>query len=262
MRFACVNAIAPGDSFAQQCATIAQTGCAGVEAIVFPNTDLAAWQQEVRTACANTGLTLVSVVLGGLALHQPGQRVYVQRAMIAIRELGAAVLFTPEYASQNPLPLWPPFPQPSPDEQRCVDAQMRDMSELARQLNVRMFIEPITQFESRCCRDVATAVAMCEGLNNPLVQVALDTHNMNITEADIAASIRHAGAHIGHVHLSDSNRRMPGLGHLNFAEVLAALHQVSYAGWLSFECAATDAFGPCVRKTIQRLRELNQEIQR
>ena len=206
MRFACLNTVAPGPSLAEQCAAIAQTGCAGVETIVFPTTHLEAWQREVRTATTNAGLEVAVVIVGGLALHREGQMPYVREAAHAIHELGAAMLLTPEYAAQDPLPLFPPFPAPHADERTRVHAAMREIGALATALNLRVLIEPITHFESRLCRSVADALALCDVADSLMVKAALDTHNMNITEANIGASICVAGAHIGHVHLADSNR--------------------------------------------------------
>jgi sugar phosphate isomerase/epimerase len=40
---------------------------------------------------------------------------------------------------------------------------------------------------------------------------------------------------LNHVHLSDSNRLAPGLGHVDFTDVLQALRDVRYGGGLAFE---------------------------
>jgi len=237
MRFACLTGAAPGADLQAQCAAIADAGCAGVETIVFPHTQLEQWQLEFRTATANVHLQPVTVILGGLALFAGNQSAYVREAMQAIAEVNAAVLLTPEYQSQNPLPLFPPHPRPPVEEQARVDRALDEVSIHATQFNARVFLEPITQFESRFWRDVDTVRRVCERLNNPLVQVVLDFHNMNITEADMNQSIDMAGPHIGHVHLADNNRRLPGYGHIAFADGLRTLREVGYTGWFSFECA-------------------------
>ena len=237
MRFACLSVAAPGADLQAQCAAIADAGCAGVETIVFPHTQLEQWQLEFRVATANSNLQPVAVIVGGLALFAGDQSAYVREAMQAIAEVNAAVLLTPEYQSQNPLPLFPPHPRPPVEEQAQVDRALDEISIGATQFNARVFLEPITQFESRFWREVDTVRRVCERLNNPLVQVVLDFHNMNITEADISQSIRNTGPYIGHVHLADNNRRLPGRGHIQFAEGLSALYEVGYTGWYSFECA-------------------------
>ena len=260
MKFASLTSIAPGASLAEQCAAIAQAGCAGVETIVFPTTPLEYWQREMRAATTNSNLELVAVILGGLALHHAGQMPYVREAMQAIAELGAAALLTPEYAAQQPLPLFPPYPAPPTHEQTRADEALHTISGLATQLNARVLIEPITQFESRFCRDVHTAIRMCDKTHNPLMQIVLDTHNINITEANVGESIRATGHRIGHVHLSDNNRQLPGCGHIDFVALLAALAEVSYHGWYSFECAVGDDFVVRVRDVMQRLQDLEFKL--
>jgi sugar phosphate isomerase/epimerase len=65
--------------------------------------------------------------------------------------------------------------------------------------------------------------------------IMADTFHMNIEERSISGSILAFGDVLNHVHLSDSNRLAPGLGHVDFAEVLQALVEVGYRGGMAFE---------------------------
>ena len=69
--------------------------------------------------------------------------------------------------------------------------------------------------------------------------VMADTFHMNIEERSISGAILAHGNLLNHVHLSDSNRLAPGLGHIDFAEVLRALIEVDYEGSLAFELIPT-----------------------
>jgi sugar phosphate isomerase/epimerase len=200
------------------------------------------WQQEVKHAANNAGLQVAAVILGGLALYRPGQTLWIKEALAAIHEVGGAALLTPEYRAQEPLPLFPPYPPPPAAEQDQVDWALEEISTEVARLNIPLFLEPITQFESRFWRNVATVLAVCQRLNQPQIGVALDFHNMNITEADPIASIRECGLWVRHIHLADNNRRLPGQGHLDFAAGLRALHEIGYTGWYSFECAVAGDF--------------------
>jgi sugar phosphate isomerase/epimerase len=59
---------------------------------------------------------------------------------------------------------------------------------------------------------------------------------MALEERDMLQAIRDHKGDIGHVHLADSNRRLPGQGLTNFAAVAAALNEIEYNGWGAFEC--------------------------
>jgi sugar phosphate isomerase/epimerase len=62
---------------------------------------------------------------------------------------------------------------------------------------------------------------------------------MNIEERSISGAILSHGNLLNHVHLSDSNRLAPGLGHVDFAEVLRALVEIGYERSLAFELIPT-----------------------
>jgi len=255
MKFACCTTVAPGKTLSEQCAVIAAAGCSGVETIIFPDTPLEEWQYAVEVATTEAGLETVAVILGGLALYQPNFPAWVREALPAIHEIGAAALLTPEYRAQHPLPLFPPYPLPHSDEQAHVDVALERLNELVTKHQMQLFLEPLTQFESRFWRDVETVLQVCQQFNNPNIGLALDFHNMNITEADINASIRRAGSWVHHVHLADNNRRLPGQGHIDFASGLAALRQIDYQGWYSFECALQGDFAIELKQVMERFNQ-------
>jgi sugar phosphate isomerase/epimerase len=245
--------VAPGNSLAEQCAHIAEAGCKGVETIVFPHDDLGQWQRGVRQAAGDAGLEVAAVILGGLALYMPGQEGWLTEAIAAVGEVGAGALMTPEFRAQEPLPMLPPYPMPSAEEQAQVWRAMEVVDGAARRSGVPIFLESLTQFEGRFWREVATVQAVCEALANPLIGIALDFHNMNITEANPIATIVRAGRWVRHVHLADSNRRLPGQGHIDFRAGVATLDAIGYDGWYSFECAVMGEFVPALRQAQARL---------
>jgi sugar phosphate isomerase/epimerase len=59
---------------------------------------------------------------------------------------------------------------------------------------------------------------------------------MSIEEADIPASIRDAAPVLAHIQLGDTNRLEPGAGHLDWAQLLDALNEIDYTGWMAMEC--------------------------
>lgn len=257
MKFAAIPDTAPGDTLLARAKIIAAAGCQGLEVLIYPHTPLEQWQNELRAVCDATGLEAVAVILGGgLNLHLPEKMDWVREALPAIAGVGAAVLLTPEYRAQDPLPLFPPYPNPPPAEQAQVNRALAEISQLVAQLKLPVFLEPITQFESRFWHNVETVLAVCRRLNNPRVRLCLDFHNMNITEADIQAAIRRAGAWIGHIHLADNNRRLPGQGHIDFQAGLAALQEAGYAGWYTFECGIGQDFQHQIKRTIDWLEAL------
>lgn len=256
MRFACLNTVAPGADLAAQCAAIAAAGCAGVETLLFPGTPLESWQELLKTATADAGIRPAVVILGGLALYAPGQELWLGEALQAVAEVGAAVLMTPEYRPQDPLPLFPPYPLPDPAAAAQVERAIDLVDVLSRRLAVPVYFEPLTPFESRFWREVATVQAVCAQLDNPWIGLALDFHNLNITEASIVGTLVRAAKWVRHIHLADNNRRLPGRGHIDFRAGVAALQAMGYDGWYSFECAVEGDFVAELQRTVAWLRTM------
>ena len=59
--------------------------------------------------------------------------------------------------------------------------------------------------------------------------------SMNIEDDRIGESLIRNGEWVKYIHLADSNRLAPVLGHLDFDEVFGALKQINYDGWVSVE---------------------------
>jgi sugar phosphate isomerase/epimerase len=101
--------------------------------------------------------------------------------------------------------------------------------------------------------------------------IMADTFHMNIEERSVPEAMRAFGNHLNHVHLSDSNRLAPGLGHLDFEEVLRVLLEVEYGGGLAFELIPAlpnilndepeqPSFDEAARQAIDHMREAERHL--
>lgn len=100
-----------------------------------------------------------------------------------------------------------------------------------------IFLEPLNRYEARYLCTVGHAADLCREVGSPRVQVMADLFHMSIEEADLAASLRAIKGRVGHVHLADSNRLLPGHGHTDFVEPFRALKEAGFTGWLAPECS-------------------------
>jgi sugar phosphate isomerase/epimerase len=85
--------------------------------------------------------------------------------------------------------------------------------------------------------------------------VMADLYHMNIEERDPPGALAAAGAHLRHVHLSDSNRLQPGAGHIDFAAAFHALRQIGYDGFMAIECRLDGPPEAALRESARFLRE-------
>jgi len=130
---------------------------------------------------------------------------------------------------------------------RAVGDKERSLSELAGILRrageraadagVRIALEPLNRFEGDLLNNVAQGLAFLEELNHPAVGLLVDTFHVNIEETSWTEPFRQAmsAGKLFHVHLGDNNRLPPGHGLIDFAAILATLHEAGYTGWLSAE---------------------------
>ncbi len=105
----------------------------------------------------------------------------------------------------------------------------------AAKFNVPFIYEPLNRYETNLINRLGDGADFIETHSLDNIVLLADLFHMNIEETDLAASLRAAGKHVGHVHYADSNRRAMGLGHTDPKPIIAALKDIGYTGHLSAE---------------------------
>ena len=131
-----------------------------------------------------------------------------------------------------------------------------DIAEYGQPKGVRVLLEPLNHLEANIFLTVLEAVEFLRSLNHPNLGILPDTFHMNIEEPCLPASLMAAKEYITHVHFSDSNRRYPGAGHLNFREVLEALRLMGYDGFITIEIKQEPDPETAARRSAQTIRAL------
>ncbi|HXO06448.1 MAG TPA: sugar phosphate isomerase/epimerase [Solirubrobacteraceae bacterium] len=111
----------------------------------------------------------------------------------------------------------------------AVDA-IRECVQAAGERGVTVLVEPINRYETDFVNRCEEGLELLDEVGGDGVKLLLDTFHMNIEERDLPDAIALAGDRLGYVHMVDSNRHAPGLGHVDFDGVLAALAQIDYRG--------------------------------
>lgn len=105
----------------------------------------------------------------------------------------------------------------------------------AKAHGLRFGIEPCNRYETHILNTAAQARALIERTGGDNLFIHLDTYHMNIEERSLAQGFADAGAHLGYVHLSESNRGVPGRGSIAWQQAFAALVAMGYDGPLTLE---------------------------
>jgi sugar phosphate isomerase/epimerase len=142
----------------------------------------------------------------------------------------------------------PPYTSPRPTEEdvEIVVEALAELGETAQREGAFLFLEPLNRYEDFVLNTLAQGADVIRQAGTTGVRLCADFYHMNIEEADIAGALLEASAHLGHVHLSDSNRHEPGAGHTDWLSGMAALAAVGYNGWLALECRPSMDLKSCL----------------
>ena len=126
----------------------------------------------------------------------------------------------------------------APRAQAETDALIRlitRVAKIAKGLGMRLGIEPCNRYETHLMNTGAEGAWYVEQSGADNVFVHLDTYHMNIEEAGMAQGFRDAGKHLGYVHVSESNRGVPGRGTIQWADTFKGLKEINFDGPLTVE---------------------------
>jgi sugar phosphate isomerase/epimerase len=119
-----------------------------------------------------------------------------------------------------------------------------------------LLYEPLNRYETNILNRLDDAVFFVQGLQTKGVKLLADLFHMNIEEENIADALRAGGSHIGHIHFADSNRRPAGLGHMDYAPIVAAVREIGYDGYFGAEAFPFPTPEDAARQTVEKFREL------
>lgn len=141
---------------------------------------------------------------------------------------------------------------------RAVEAYQSVAAELERN-DVTLAIEPLNRFETYFLNTSADAAKLFAEVNHPRVGVSYDTFHSNIEDKHFGNAIRGIGKHLKYVQVSENDRGTPGSGHVPWTDVLAALRDVGYDGWLTIESFAANlrefSAAVCIWRDIEPVTE-------
>ncbi len=237
----------------------------------FNGIELAAWGfespmwmhiEEIRAAMASSGMPISSLCTQGTDdfVHpSPDERhkriqglaQYLQLA----DDLGAAGVIALPLRKTVRLPdLSPVADEFSLTTQLTIAALQAALSQ-TENTQAAVFLEPLNRYETHYLNTVRQAADLCDGVNDRRVRIMADLFHMSIEEGVIAQAIEAVIAHIGHIHLADSNRLEPGRGHTDFIEVFRVLKHANYSGWMAFECNLSADADSVLPACVERLRD-------
>lgn len=243
MKLSCIDVIAPGATLKEKFENLEKYGFEGVE-IWTGSENLERQAKQIEEIASGSKAKPSSVIVVNESFYRPldsqeakqAKSEAIKGSLRLAAAIGAVSLVIPEYGPQLPPPIFTP-PVPSEAEKRLLIELVEEVGRYAEDVGATSVLEPINRYETRFFHTLDEAIEICKEVGSPNMKVMADLFHMSIEERDIAESIRRAGEYIHHIHLSDSNRLLPGYGHFDFKSAFAALQEIGYEGYMALECA-------------------------
>lgn len=105
---------------------------------------------------------------------------------------------------------------------------VRTVGKIAQECGVDYCLEVLNRFEGYLLNTCAECRQFVEEVDVPAVKIMLDTFHMNIEEDSMTEAILLAGDRLGHFHVGENNRRLPGKGNLPWHQIGSALRAIGY----------------------------------
>ena len=116
-----------------------------------------------------------------------------------------------------------------------LEAVLKDVCAEASSFGVPVLIEPQNATNINNIHTIQDGLDWIQRIGYEKMGLLADIYHMGITEHSIVDSLRHASGHIGFIHMSDSDRKVPGDGTLPIGDVVKTLEETGYSGYISLE---------------------------
>jgi len=145
-------------------------------------------------------------------------------------------------------------------EKELLLSQLPEITKKAEETECCILLEPLNRYETHFLNRLEQAVEYCERINSKYLKIMADFFHMNIEEANIYFSIKKAGKWISHIHLADSNRILPGMGHTDFESGFKTLKEIGYQNYMILECGVPEPKEENLKKSYKFMKEILKKI--
>jgi len=163
--------------------------------------------------------------------HPAAAEAFLKTALEVAARLDSHCLTGVTYSSIGKLTGAPP----TEAEYAAIARALKPVARHAASLGLELGLEPCNRYETHLINQGRQAVELIERIGEDNVFVHLDTYHMNIEEKGLASAIAEIGRHCRYIHLSESDRGVPGTGNVDWDGVFAGLAEIGYDGDMVLE---------------------------
>jgi 5-keto-L-gluconate epimerase len=241
----------------QSFATLQRLGYDGAELMVRDVSQLEV--ASVKALAAAHHLEIKAVSTGQLRKEDGLSLCDLDKARrdLAVARAKAVIDFASEFGAQVNIGTLRGHLPAHGSRQDAVDRARDSISDLAVYAHDKgtvIALEPQCRFVINWLNTIAETIEFIRSMNTRHVRMLFDLYHAGMEEPSIFASLIVAKERISWIQVSDSNRRAPGMGHINFGDVVRVLQALGYNGYLSIECLPVPEPAIAAEAAIRHLR--------
>lgn len=169
-----------------------------------------------------------------MTTHPREAQAFLGQALDKVEALGSTYLGGVLFAHLGYLTRKPPTAE---ERATCAEV-LAAVAADAKRRGITLGVEPVNRYETYLFNTTADTLGLLDAIGADNVVLHLDTYHMNIEEQGFAEPIKQAGARLGYIHLSESDRGLVGKGNVRWDDVFAGLAAVGFTGPLVLESFA------------------------
>lgn len=113
---------------------------------------------------------------------------------------------------------------------------MKKLARIAAEYDIMLGMESLNRHEGYLINSAAECIDYVNAVGEDNVKVMLDTYHMNMEEDSLENAILLAGDKLGHLHVGENNRKLPGQGTIiPWTSIGDALRTINYTGTVVME---------------------------
>lgn len=132
------------------------------------------------------------------------------------------------------------------------------LADRAAESGITLGLEFCNRYETNVLNTTAQTLQFIDEVGRDNVMAHLDSYHMNIEENSFREPVLAAAqaGKLGYVHVGESHRGQLGTGTVPWQEFFAVLHEVDYAGTITFESFSSEVVHPTLSSALSIWRDL------
>ncbi|QNF28819.1 hydroxypyruvate isomerase family protein [Metabacillus elymi] len=149
-------------------------------------------------------------------------------------------------------------------QQQAMVETLKQSASLCEEAGIILEVEPLNglvDHRGHFLQYSDEAVSVIDQVNSQNVKLVFDVYHQQITEGNVIRNATNYIDRISHYHIADNpGRKQPGTGELNYINILNAIKETGYDGYVGLECGYTidtdealDVFKQTILKNVETL---------